>query len=410
MINQKTKMNQKSKIIKKQSASKRLYIVVAVIVVFFATITFIALFNLVLRQKPEVSHDVPFLTDTHGGAIIDAEGVTDKGGQNNTTVISGVTYTRRPDVYNFLVAGESLQLQTDAMMIINYDAANDKVSVMQLPRDTYVDIGRNFHTLNCYYTGEYNTGVKRGADKSTLRTEVMGSLASLIEQNLNIKIDHWVLVNLAAFRDIVDIIGGVEVNVEHDMFYEDPYQNLYIDLKAGTQMLDGNKAEQFVRFRDGYSSADKGRMDAQKIFMTAFLSKLKSSITVKNITQMIQQAITHVTTSLTPAECIYFATELIGVDFNNISMMSLPVSSIYASGGWYEIMNRQGALNLINKNMNVYEQNIIDEIFDINEIFVNKDRAALYEAYLAPGDTVSDGVTAAEIDEKSIHIPFQSSK
>ena len=405
MLNQKTKMNEKNKIVKKQSASKRLYIIMTIIIVLFAAVTFIVFFKLITRT-PEVSTDVPFLTNTQGGAIIDSGDVSENK-TNNTTVIGNLTYTRRDNVYNFLVAGEALQLQTDAMMIVNYDIGNNKVSVMQLPRDTYVDIGRNFHTLNCYFTGEYNTGVKRGADKSTLRTEAMGSLVSLIEQNLNIKIDYWVLVNLAAFRDIVDIIGGVEVEVEHDMFYEDPDQGLFINLKAGTQVLDGNKAEQFVRFRDGYSSADKGRMDAQKIFMTAFLSKLKSSVSVKNITQIVQEAITNVTTSMTPANCISFATKIIDVDFSNISMMSLPISSIY-SGGWYEIMNRQGALTMINKYMNVYNEIIVDEIFDRNEIFVNKNKAALYEAYKAPSDVIYDGMTAAEIDENSIHIPIKA--
>jgi cell envelope-related function transcriptional attenuator common domain len=405
MINQKTKINQKKRPLKKQSASRRFYIIIAFIVVLFSIVTFVALFNLILRKTPEVSNDVPFFTN-QGGAIIGGDTPNiDK--NDKTTVIGNLTYTRRDNVYNFLVAGEALQMQTDAMMVVNYDANTKKVSVMQLPRDTYVNIGRNFHTLNCYFTGEYNTGVKRGADKSTLRTESMASLASLVEQNLDIKIDYWVLVNLAAFRNIVDIIGGVEVDVEHDMFYEDPDQGLFIDLKAGTQILDGNKAEQFVRFRDGYSSADKGRMDAQKIFMTAFLSKLKSSIGVENISKMVQQAVTNVTMSLTPGDCIYFATEFIGVDFNNISMMSLPVSSIY-SGGWYEIMNREGALSMINKYFNVYKEDIVDDIFDRNEIFVNKEKAALYEAYKAPSNMVSDGKTAAEINENSIHIPIKT--
>jgi cell envelope-related function transcriptional attenuator common domain len=397
-------INEKPKMIKKQNPSRRLYIAIGIIMAIFAAITFIVLFKLIVK-KPDVSHDVPFDISVIDDNIIDSAEIN----PNNATVMDGLTYTRKSDVYNFLVAGEALQLQTDAMMIVNYDVANSKISVMQLPRDTYVNIGRNFHTLNCYFVGEYNTGVKKGADKSTLRAESMKSFVSLIEQNLNISIDYWVLVNLAAFREIVDIIGGVEVTVEHDMFYEDPDQDLYINLTAGTQILNGDKAEQFVRFREGYALQDKGRMDAQKIFLTALMTKLKSSISVTNVAPLIQQIFTNVTTSISPKDSIYFATELLKADLSNINMMSLPVSSIYDSG-WYEIMNRADALKMINKHMNVYNEDILDKIFDKNKIFTNDKKTILNNSYLSDSGIDHEGVTAAEINENSIHIQPQASK
>ena len=395
-------INEKPKIIKKQNPSRRLYIAIGIMVAIFVIITFIVLVKLVVK-KPVVETDVPFVIDDFFDDVIDSAQIR----PDNATVMDGVTYVRKPDVYNFLVAGEALQLQTDAMMIVNYDVANGKISIMQLPRDTYVNIGRNFHTLNCYFVGEYNTGVKRGADKSTLRAECMESFVSLVEQNLNVKIDYWVLVNLAAFREIVDIIGGVEVTIEHDMFYEDPDQNLYINLTAGTQILNGDKAEQFVRFREGYALQDKGRMDAQKIFLTALMNKLKSSLSVSTVPQLIQQVFKNVTTSVSPKDSIYFASELLKADLGNISMMSLPTNSIYDSG-WYEIMNRGDALAMVNKYMNVYDKDITDRIFDRNQIFTNTSKVNLHNSYLSESGIEYEGVTAAEINENSIHIQPQA--
>ena len=398
-------INEKPKMIKKQNPSRRLYIAVGIMVAVFVIITFIVVIKLIV-QKPTVETDVPFVIDSNiFDDPIDAADIR----PDNATVIDGVTYVRRPDVYNFLVAGEADGLQTDAMMIVNYDVANGKISIMQLPRDTYVNIGRNFHTLNCYFVGEYNTGVKRGADKSTLRAECMESFVSLVEQNLAMKIDYWVLVNLVAFREIVDIIGGVEVTIEHDMFYSDPDQDLYIDLKAGTQILDGNKSEQFVRFREDYALQDKGRMDAQKIFLTALMTKLKSSISVTTVPQLIQQIITNVTTSVSPKDSIYFATELLKADLGNISMLSLPTNSVYDSG-WYEIMNRGDALAIVNKYMNVYDKDITDKIFDRNQIFTNTAKVNLHNSYLSESGIEYEGITAAEIDENSIHIQPQAKK
>lgn len=395
MINQ----NKKIKVIKKQYDTKRLYLVVVVVVVFFTAITFLAVYNLI-TVKPEIDHSIPFATNVAEPVV----GAKDNNPKNN---VEAVGLTRREDVYNFLVAGESLQLQTDAMMIVNYDVGNNKISVVQIPRDTYINIGRNFNTFNCYFTGEYNSGVKHGADRATLRETVMDSLKSFVEQNLNVKIDYWILVNLAAFRNIVDIIGGVEVTIENDMFYEDPFQDLYIDLKAGTQILNGDKAEQFVRFRDGYAIADKGRMDAQKIFMTAFLDKIKSSLNVNTIPKMINEAIVNVTTSLTNQQCIYFSSEMLKINFSDVTMVSLPTTSIYSNGGWYEVLNRHDALNAVNKYVNVYEQDIESGIFDINRIFTDEKKTALHETYNAISGIDHEGLTAADIGENSIHIPIK---
>ena len=88
------------------------------------------------------------------------------------------------------------------------------------------------------------------------------------------------LVSLDAFVDIVDLMGGIEFDVPMDMFYEDPSQDLYIDLKAGLQKLDGYEAMGLVRFRKGYVDQDLGRVDIQRQFISACMDQW---LTISNI-------------------------------------------------------------------------------------------------------------------------------
>ena len=121
-------------------------------------------------------------------------------------------------------------------------------------------------------------------------------------------------MNLDGFVNIVDALGGVEMNVPYRLYYPDPAQNLYIDLYPGYQTLTGAEAEQFVRFRHGYLQADIGRQNAQKMFMSAFIQKAKSSLNISNVgtlTTVATEIIDNLTTDITVSDFVYFAKEML---------------------------------------------------------------------------------------------------
>lgn len=91
-------------------------------------------------------------------------------------------------------------------------------------------------------------------------------MPDLLEDGLGIPVDFWAIVDLDGFSGIVDAVGGVEMDLTYDMDYEDPDQDLYIHLKKGVQTLNGDQAEQFVRFRYGYAQGDIGRVDGSESF------------------------------------------------------------------------------------------------------------------------------------------------
>jgi LCP family protein required for cell wall assembly len=92
---------------------------------------------------------------------------------------------------------------------------------------------------------------------------------------LRVPVDCHIVLDPQGFVRIVDILGGINIYVENDMDYEDPYQDLYIHIKRGYQKLDGKTAMQYVRFRND-DLGDIGRMLRQQRFLKVFLDQLFS--------------------------------------------------------------------------------------------------------------------------------------
>ena len=233
----------------------------------------------------------------------------------------------------------------------------------------------------------------------------MEDVVEYVQNNFNVKIDYYVLMNLDAFVQIVDLIGGVEIDVPDEMHYEDEYQDLYIDIKKGKQVLNGEKAEQFVRFRSGWVSADAGRVDAQKLFLSAFVKQFKEKISVGMIDDIVNQVFKNITTNLSAADIVYYAKEALSLDVSKTKFVSIPNGDAREnvdSGQWYVILNRAATLDAINKYFNVYNKDIDDSIFDANKVLTNADKEHINSFYIATGHSASvtfmDDVISAGID------------
>ena len=124
--------------------------------------------------------------------------------------------------------------RTDAMILLSVDPKENKVSVLSLPRDTKVVLPGHSspQKINSAYTFGGVVMAKQ-------------TVANL----LNVPIHYYALANWKGFIDVVDLIGGVDIYVDRDMHYEDPYANLVIDIKHGFQHMNGETAGKYVRFR-----------------------------------------------------------------------------------------------------------------------------------------------------------------
>ena len=189
-----------------------------------------------------------------------------------------------------------------------------------------------------------------------------------------------------------------------DMVYEDPVQDLYINLKQGPAHLNGEDAEGFIRYREGFVQADIGRVNAQKIFMTAFMEKVKSSISLTNLSvlnTLVNEVIKNITTDVPAADFVYFGKNALSVDFSNIRMMTVPGD--YAGGSY--VINRAATLDVINEYFNIYNTKITDSIFDKSRVFTNTESDAIHTAYMADKAAYIYDFTAEEIQQDSINIP-----
>ena len=267
-------------------------------------------------------------------------------------------------VTNVLVLGRDRAAGlTDVMMLASLNANEGTLHVLQLPRDTYAAYtSASYKKLNGAYARLGGQG-----------------LVEFLNRNMGICVDRYVCVDLSVFGELVDSIGGVSLNVPADMDYDDPAQSLHIHLKAGEQRLDGEQAQMFVRFRSGYAQADVGRMDAQKLFLSALASQLKSSMTASRAIDLACSCLGKVKTDLTLRECISCVKLLMDVELSDMHMATMPGASVTpkSGGAWYYVLNRAATEQLLTQ---AFGQTVA---FDPDGVFNNpkkSDYGAIYHA------------------------------
>ncbi|MEO1352799.1 MAG: LCP family protein [Cyanobacteria bacterium J06635_15] len=198
--------------------------------------------------------------------------------------------------------------RTDTMLLVRLDPASGEVNVMSIPRDTRMEIpGHGVMKVN-------QANVEGGAQLS----------AQTVSRNLDgIEIDRYVRVSTAAFREIVDLVGGVEVLVPKAMYYEDQTQDLLIDLEPGLQTLNGDQAEQFARFRqDAYG--DIGRVQRQQTLLKALRDRLTSPGVVPRLPQIVRVLQRRIDTNLSAEELLALANFSLELETQDFHMVMLP--------------------------------------------------------------------------------------
>jgi len=261
------------------------------------------------------------------------------------------------DRYNFLVIGrDEASGLSDMMMIVSYDTSSGTVNALGLPRDTYAE----------YSDTSYR---KLNGAVSKLGGEV--ALCEFLSKTLCVPIDYYVTLDLDAVGEVVDAIGGVEVDVPFDMDYDDPAQNLSIHLKAGKRVLGGDEARQFVRYRAGYVRGDIGRMDAQKIFLAALVREVKSGLSLAEAGNIVLGLRDDVRTNLSFDEMAKLVRGAFSVSSENIRFLTLAGDGATAteSGASYYVISRPAAIEIVNEYLG---GNASEETFDPTHLFLNE--------------------------------------
>lgn len=208
---------------------------------------------------------------------------------------------------NILIIGpDETSNNYDTLMIVSLDDENNIVKLINLPRDIYIDYSENLkkeikkvwssyskskgiYKINAAHLLGEKVNYKDG--KGRFGKAEYDFTADIIEEVFDIYIDDFVYIKPSSFRKLIDYFGGVEIDVPYLMKYNDPTQDLNINIKKGLQTLDGKAAEEFVRYRQGtnekgkYKSiGDIERKNNQVAFVKAFIEQ---HMNLKNLSKII---------------------------------------------------------------------------------------------------------------------------
>lgn len=291
-------------------------------------------------EKPHAEHTFQPPTVTHTETQVDETGKT-------IEVKTEKPASHKEGFYNILVVGtDDDGTRTDTIMIARLDVKEHTVALLSIPRDTMIESQMKVPKINGAYA--YVGKGEKGMD----------NLKSHLATLLGFEVDGYALVNLEAFVELVDLVGGVEFDVPMRMYYSDPAQDLYIDLEPGLQKLDGEKAMQLVRFRKGYATQDIQRTEVQQDFLEALAKKCLKVTNLNKIGEMADIFMKHVTTDLTIGNIAYFGQELLKCDFENMYTYTLEGEGVYVDGVSYYAIYLENTLEVVNQYFNPYDTEI----------------------------------------------------
>ena len=271
--------------------------------------------------------------------------------------------------YTVLMVGRDYASNsTDTIMVIQMDTKAHSIHCVSIPRDTLINItwAGTPKKINAVYPGFENSG----------RDPVEG-LKTQIRNLLGFDVDCYVVVKLDAVVHAVNAIGGVWFDVPQDMYYVDYVQDLYIDIKAGYQLLDGYDALRLCRFRDGYAGGDIQRIEVQHAFLKAMASQILSVGSIPHLGELIDILLWNVDTDLTAANIAWFARQFLACKSENIYFDTMPYGSACLINGVSFVSVEQNAwLDMVNACLNPYKEPVT--VANVNLLMSNGDGSNIW--------------------------------
>ncbi|MEH2240817.1 LCP family protein [Nostoc sp.] len=197
---------------------------------------------------------------------------------------------------------------SDVMLLLKFDPETKKIVMLSIPRDTRTQI-------EGYGVKKINAANVDGGPALTASTvsNLLGGAG----------IDRYVRINVLGVAKLIDALGGVTVYVPKDMKYQDDSQHLYINLKAGKQHLNGDKALQLLRFRHD-ELGDIGRIQRQQMVMRALMDQTLNPATVAQLPKVLEVVKEHIDTNLTVEELVALMGFGVRTNRSNMQMLMLP--------------------------------------------------------------------------------------
>jgi len=206
---------------------------------------------------------------------------------------------------------------SDTLVFVNYNPSNRFLNIVSIPRDThFCPEGLRLARINEVYAYSYRS---KKDDHYACR-QVILAVEQLFDNRVSIP--YYLQINYAGFKKFIDLIGGVDVEIEEAMNYDDNAQSLHIHFDPGKYHLDGKGALELVRYRG--KAGDLGRVFRQQRFLKSVLSKFRSPVLIARMPQIVNIILQEVKTNLTVWDMLACMIELKDIRTNNVRLAQLP--------------------------------------------------------------------------------------
>jgi len=285
----------------------------------------------IIAQKPAVAAGAP----GNAAQSEPAQTTVGSGGGTAAQAEADRSYERKKDCWTFLLVGmDKGGGNTDSLMLVTYDVANQSVSVGSIARDTRVDVERRLKKINAAYA-----------------EGKMDELIDEVSRTFGIPVDYYLRVKINGFVRLVNAVDGVDFEVPCPMSYDDPYQDLSIHYRKGMQHLNGQQALEVCRFRqnnDGSGYGDEGRQKTQRGVLTQVMKKVIAN--PSKVGEYAEIAADTLDTNLSAGNILWFLSKALSFNTENLHTMSMPCEWISP----YMYLDPDETLAMVNEHFNPY--------------------------------------------------------
>lgn len=286
-----------------------------------------------------------------------------KTGDDQKDAYGNLYTSKNENVTYMLVTGVDLSERlTDIIVVVCFDHAKNTISCLQVPRDTFAGDDVKSYRINTVYGAarENETGIN--------------ALRRKLASYLGVPIDHYVIFTIKGFMNVVDAVGGVEINITQKEGISIEDQNhigtLY-NIGPGWVTLDGNAAAGFVRKRhggeEGYRKGDISRLEAQRLMYVALVKKLKS-MGIGTMAGVAKSCYDQIATDMTVDQIVGYAKAAKGVEYENFSVYTVPGQGCtYKKRSLYSI-HKADYVALYNNYFNPYGEKITEQSIEAVEL------------------------------------------
>lgn len=338
---------------------------------------YISIINWVKSRRPMVGVEGELSKDTNSYELNSNAGeIDDKRDFTNDQIIEGQ--------FTVLCLGfDETRSNSDVIMLFHFDIINDKINILQIPRDSFVPDFTNSETgkINSVYTlGDENLiPIQRVVDA--------------VRDTFGIPIDRYITTGCDDIVDMVDIIGGIPINLPEQVIYS--YDKV---LYPGEQVLNGEQAELFVRARKDYNEGDIGRVKAQRIFLAAAMEKaldLGPIQLTKFLTEVYNKG--YIGTDLTLQEMSILSDFGSSIDLDDVTVHMVPGEATYYGDYSVWSIHKNATIDVINEYFRPYQPELSYDSLSITELiesdYYNTD---IYDENQDTLQEIADGATPGE--------------